>query len=297
MKTTSTRLGLVVLSLLMGGCATTQINHFKEFASAGDAYADAVVALTDEAGKVAIQADSLVLMNTRDSLSESERMKTVARQNKLLKSRIELLGDIRRHALLLKSYFAALSALAQSDAPSEIGKSATGVVDSLSAISTKIKNTEIGDAAIGEISGPVVSLVMTNVKGSALVAELKARGNFIAKELDLQTKALTVIAEQMKTDLGAVLLDQESTQVDEPFSSNRPLPEGWTKSRQTILTSHASLASAEAAVDASKTLRVAFVSLVENRFTLGDFESLMKDISQVVGLIEKIDSGATKTNS
>lgn len=283
--------------ILICGCTSTRINHFQQFAEAGKAYSDAIAVLTDEAGKAAINADSLILMKTREHLTKKKRTDTVLEHNRLLKERLSLLADLRRHALLLKSYFVALSALASSDSPSGIGEAAKGVVNSLGELSDRIKNAKVGNLAVNDFTGSITSIIVANFQRSALENELELRAKIIEKELDLQQAAFSAISKQLKTDLEAVILDNEKREIVAKYRDNKPLPKDWAKKRQEILSSSISLASADAAADAAKSLKLAFVSLIENKFTITDIDSLIKDINEILTLIEKIEEQEESDNN
>jgi hypothetical protein len=282
---------IIPVLLILSGCATTaRISQFDQFAEAGKAYADAVTILTEEAGNAAIDTDSLVLIKARDRLSsENERKSVVLEHNELLKERLQLLRDISRHALLLKSYFVALSSLAQSDAPSGIGTAAEGVVNSLGQVSEQIKTAKIGGGTVSEFVGTGTTIAIAQFQRSALETELKNRAVTIARELDLQQAVLQAIATEMQTDLEAIFV-QEANEIVVSYKSDLPLPGGWSARRKGILSATVSLASAEAAADAAKNLKLSFVALVENRLQLLNVDALMKDIDEILTLIEKINA-------
>jgi hypothetical protein len=50
-------------------CAGRRVNQFRDFAEAGRAYSDAMSELTKETGNAAIDADSAVLIASRDGLN------------------------------------------------------------------------------------------------------------------------------------------------------------------------------------------------------------------------------------
>ncbi len=67
------RLILVLAALVFSSCVTTRVNQFASFAEAGQLYSIAVEGLTQETGKVAIDADSELLLKDRDLFSTEER--------------------------------------------------------------------------------------------------------------------------------------------------------------------------------------------------------------------------------
>jgi len=232
---------LLAISFLLFGCASAKINQFSRFSELGSAYSEAIMGLTKEAGDVAIDADSVALMKARENLTPMERGETIIEHNKLLRERIELLRDLRRQALLLRSYFQALAALAKTDAPSGIGAAAEGVVSSLGNISERIKNAKVGALPVSEFIGPVVKIVVAQFHRGALEKELRVRAPIIERELDLQQAALQAIANQMRTDLQVLQQREEALEVVDPFRAAKDsIPSDWTKLRKELLNTHIS---------------------------------------------------------
>ena len=281
------RLSLIIcLLFVLSGCGTARIRQFNQFAQAGRAYANAVAVLTEEAGDAAIDADSIALIKYRDVIPAAERSSTVIEHNRSLKETLQLLRDVRRHAMVLKSYFAALSSLAQTDVPSGIGTASEGLVDSLGTISERIKNAKVAEAGISEFTGSVAKMTVGQFQRAALEKELKKRAPIIERELDIQQAALQLIAAEMKIDLQAVIVNSETVEIVSKYKANKPLPPNWSKRRRQILRANASLTSLDAAADAAKNLKVSFVALVENRFQLSDVDSLIRDINEILTLVE-----------
>jgi hypothetical protein len=281
--------GLFLFVAVLSGC-TARVGHFKDFASAGEAYADAQKPFLDSAAVAAIDTDSVILQNLRSTNPGANALKaSLLESNTLLRQRLELLANVQRHALLLRTYFVALGDLANSDAPSSIGKGAQGVVDSLSELSSKIKNATIGQASVNAVVGQVVPIVVADFQMEALNAELKARAPVIERELDLQKAALSVIRDSMKTDLQAQLNFKEVNDIDAPFiEGTKPLPADWADRRRELLKATLALGNADAAVDAATHLKQSFISLTENRFDSSDLPSLMADINRMITLAQNI---------
>ncbi|MCI0657164.1 MAG: hypothetical protein L0170_08850, partial [Acidobacteria bacterium] len=139
------------------------------------------------------------------------------------------------------------------------------------------------------------TIVVGRFKAAALEKELQERAPIIERELDLQQAALSAVARQLRTDLQAQLLQQESNVVVLPYQGNESLPAGWAGRRREVLQAHASLASADAAADAARELKVAFVALSEGRFHLVDVPRLIEDINQIVTLMENVSGQAEES--
>ncbi len=245
---------------LLTACTSARINQFKQFSQASVVYSNATDLLTREAGEAAIDADSAILKKVRPSLNPSDLKVSIVTQNELLKERLELLADLRRHAFILRNYFTALGVLAESDAPSGIGKATEGIVTSLGEVNSRINTATIGDQSVSDFVGDAVPIVVAQFQRAALEKELKSRAETLERELDLQQAAMEALSKSMKTDLKIVLGHQESEEIVRPYvSSANPLPNNWTKRRRELLTSTCNLASVEAAADAAKNLKLSFV--------------------------------------
>jgi len=286
---------LLTICFLLSGCASVKINQFSRFAELGSAYSEAVTGLTKEAGNVAIDADSAALIKGREHQSREERGKTIIEHNKLLRERIELLRDLRRHTQLLRSYFLALAALAKSDEPSGIGTAAEDVVNSLGKMSERIKQAKAGGLGVGEFTGAVAKITVAQFQSAALEKELRVRTPTIERELDLQQAALQAIAEQMRTDLEVLQTREEALEVVDPFrAATNSLPSDWTKRRKEVLNAYVSLDAVDAGAELARNLKLSFLALVENRLDPSDFGILFKDINEILTLIEDIQGTKTK---
>lgn len=279
---------LTMAVALLSGCATQRINQFKNFANAGKAYSEAMVVLTKEAGHAAIDADSAILMLSRKNWDSNEREDNILENTEELKKLLSVMSDLRKHTLLLKKYFTALSKLAESDAPSGIGEEATNLVAELGKISPKIKDARIGEANVSDFIKIAVPLFVAHFQQKALEDELNRNGKVIEEELELQKAVLTIMADELKGDFEVILNQKELIEVDKPFINDKPLPKDWKKNRREVLSAYVSMASVENATKAAKELKKAFIALVENKMEPEDFENLFADISAMINLIELV---------
>ncbi len=280
-------LPLLLSFLLFSSCTTAKINHFKNFSQAGAAYSDVVEVFLDEAGTAAIETDSLVLMKTRPQLTIEERKQTILEHNQLLRERLAILGDLKRHADLLRTYFQALAALAESDAPSGIGTATEGVVNALGKLHPKIKGAKIGERDVSSFVSSVTKIAVAHFQAGALEEELKERSQTIERELDLQQAALSAVIEGLRTDLQFQTQQVESKDVILPYVREGSLPKKWKQRRREALNAHFVLSSADAAADAAKELKISFVGLSEGRLTLVDIPALVNDMNEILTLMEK----------
>ena len=285
---TPSRFCLLLAVMSMPACTTARVNQFKQFADAGQVYVEAIEALSREAANAAVDADSAALERVRLRLPSDERAEAVLEHDELVTTRVRILADLGRHARLLGAYFATLEALAESDAPRELGDATARLVQSMGVVNKRLRTARVGDAAIDSFSGAVVVISVANLQHAALQRELDARGQVIERELDMQQAAVMAITDQMKTDLEAVLMHREQIDVVEPYGATARLARIWTSRRREILTASASLATAEAGVRAAEHMKLSFEALVENRFGPAEYLALLADIDEVLTLIEAV---------
>lgn len=284
----------VAVALLLG-CVTTacaaRVTQFGDFAQAGLTYVKASEVVIDEAGTASIRANNVTLVRSRPAIAPDKRLDEINTHNELLKKRLAILQDIRRHGRLLQSYFQALADLAGSDAPQTAAAAAEGVFASLSKLSPAIRTAKVGTASVADLIPAVTKPIVASFKVRALEQELKLRSEVIANEIALQEAAFTAIGQVLATDLKVQLNTFETDQVNNPFAADGALPGNWTGNREQLLKMTATAASTGAAASAARNLRASFESLVSNRFDRAALDSLLLDISAMLDIATKIAEG------
>lgn len=283
---------ILVFAAVLGACATAtvRINQFEGFAQAGTRFADTVPPVLDEAFRVSVATDSLVLTQARMGLRSSEdRLKAIEQSNRNLAERIAILNDLKRQASLLGAYFVALQALAHADADSSgMTEVASGIVGALGKLSPGIANAKIGGSPVSDFLAPVVSLTFTAFQSAALNHELKKNGAIIERQLNLQQAALTATADAMRAELEihAAAADRDSIVL--PFVRDGTLPSDWAQRRTDAFQRHIQLRSVDAAAKAAQNLRSSYVALVENRLDETHLTALQQDINGIVTVLEGV---------
>src|SRR5262245_53813210 len=100
----------LLLSIVTSACAA-RVSQFGNFAQAGLTYVKASEVVIDEAGTATIRANNVTLVKNRPAIAPDKRLDEINTHNELLKARLGILQDIRRHGRLLQSYFQALAEL------------------------------------------------------------------------------------------------------------------------------------------------------------------------------------------
>jgi hypothetical protein len=281
-----------LVAIAASGCGTARVNQFRQFSVAGVAYAEAIGPLTEIAGVAAADVDSEVLIRAHRDLPLEDRRAAVLRQNAEARRRLAVLADIARQARLLRSYFIALGALAESDAPSQIGPAAQSIFESLGEVSDRVRAATVGDRPVDEFVGQVVPIAVAAFRSGALERELQARAETLWMYLEIQEAAIRAVAEMLRDDLQGALHARENREVVQPFMGDK-LPKTWKKTRREVLTSQVEATSAEAATRAAGQLKLAFVALVEGRFQTSDLQALLDDIGRILTVVEGVEGMAS----
>ena len=280
----------LLLGVVTSACAA-RVTQFGDFAQAGLSYVKASEAVIDEAGTASIRSNNATLVKNREAIPPAKRLDEINTFNELLKQRLVILQDIRRHGRVLQRYFQALADLAGSDAPATAAAAAEGAFASLSKLSPAIKNAKVGDAAVSALIPAVTKPIVASFKVKALERELQLRSEAIANEIALQEAAFTAIGQVLATDLKVQLNTFETEQVNNPFAANAGLPGNWASNREQLLKMTGTAASAGAAASAARNLRTSFESLVNNRFDRAALDSLLLDINAMLDIATKIAGG------
>ena len=280
----------LILGIVTSACAA-RITQFGDFAQAGLTYVKASEAVIDDAGVASIRANNVTLVKNRPAIPPENRLAEINTHNDLLKERLVILQDIRRHGRLLQRYFQALADLAGSDAPQAAAAAADGAFASLSKLSPGIKTAKVGAASVGNLIPAVTKPIVASFKVRALERELELRSEAIANEIALQEAAFTAIGQGLVTDLQVQMNTFETEQVNNPFAADGVLPGNWVGNREQLLKMTGTVASAGAAVAAARNLRASFESLVNNRFDRAALDSLLLDINAMLDIATKIAEG------
>lgn len=286
------RLLIIGFAISLTACAVgkARVNQFDKFAHAGIQFTDAIPPLLDEAFLAAVTTDSLALKQGRTGLpSEEARLDAIEKSNDNLTKRIAILNDLKRHASLLRAYFAALQVLAQTDAESSGMTVVTnGLLTSLGKLHPQIANAKLGQSSIGDLVAPVTSFAFTAYQSGVLNRELRQNAETIDKELNLHQAALRAIADTMKADLQTQFAAIDRDAIVLPYARGKPLPSDWTQRRVDAFHRQLQMHSVDAAAKAAQSLRTSFVALVENRLDDTGIALLLRDINDIVALVEAI---------
>jgi hypothetical protein len=278
-------LAVVVALASVTACGTTRtVEHANAFAGAGVAFADAVPPVVDEAFKLSATADSLVLTQARPDLDASLRSQTLQRNDELLEQRLQVLRDLKRHALLLRSYFTALQIITETDAASVIAVETQNLVSRLAQLRPEITAASIAGRPIGEFIQPAVALAVGAYQNAVLRRELEAHGEAIEREIALQRAALAALHEQMVADQ-ELQLQGDRNLLFFQYVDAGSLPSDWADRRIAALRRVVEIGSYDAAVTAASSLHQSWIAFVENRLEPARLRLLLRDVEGLLRLV------------
>ena len=288
------RRGLLLLPfVVLAACGSPPPDQFADFARLGTALTDSTPPLLDAAFSEAVRADSLVLSQTREQITDrKERLVALNTSNELLRARLVIYGDLIRHSRLLRSYFVTLGLLADTSGDSGLGDGAKNIVDQLARIHPDLENALMGDVAVADFVKAAAPAAVGAFRSIALKRELEARATAVTAELDLQQAVLSAIAEQMRDDIELQLQERNRLLIDEPFMAPGSLPGDWAQRRIDSLQTPITLRAVEAAAQASENLRSSFIALTEGGGAGASLSQLLQDVSTVVSLVEALKKPA-----
>ncbi len=262
------------------------INQFKQFSEAGGAYVEAADGVFGEARRAVVNESSDTLMLTRGARSMEQRKQDLESNDARDLQCFAVFKNIQKHNRLLRDYLVALGALAESDAPTEIGTSAQSVYGALAKLSPEIESASIGGSTIKDLIRPAIKMLFAAFRHSALEKELKARAALIERELALQEAAMQALAEGFKARLVELNTSRKAQEVDLTYIEDGTLPKKWAERRYQLLDASASSEAATAAADAAWKLRLAFQALVRKEFSRANLQLILQNIREVLDLIE-----------
>ncbi|MFV1987926.1 MAG: hypothetical protein ACC682_11655 [Gemmatimonadota bacterium] len=277
-------------------CASggARVARFDAFAEAGTQFADAVPAVLDASFEGAVATSSLALEQARpgllllpDSVRETVMLEQLQQNDADLVTRLETLRDVKRHARLLREYFVALQALAQTGAESSGLTDVTGgFVEALATVAPSIGEATIGGQPVSELLPPVVDFAVTSFQSQVLEDELRRNAGAIERELALQVAFLTAVAETMASDYELVFAADDLDRIRTPYVRAGSLPRSWSDRRLGSFRRQSALSSVDAASRAAERLRTAFIQLVENRIDQATIAALFIDIHGMLTFVE-----------
>jgi hypothetical protein len=289
------RTAAMIVALVSAGltaCGTPPPAQFESVAQSGEKFAESVPPLLDTALNEAISANSATLIMEHATASEDARRTALLEANSAYRERRKIFADVGNHARLLKAYFVAMAALADTSGDSAIGGTAESLVNEMGALSPAIGSFEIGGRSVASITGSVAPVVVADFQSAALEEELRENGDAVVSAIELQRAFLQAVAGDLEDQLQAGQQDQEFKSVIEPYLASGPLPADWAQLRATALQQSPSVATLTTAASTAENLKISFIAMAEGNTSGGLFAQLQNDADSLAALVQAITKTA-----
>ena len=200
--------------------------------------------------------------------------------NKLLRERIELLADVRQHALLIGSYCLTVSTLIESGRDARSPSILANRLEKFEAKVSKIKFGEVSPVDFLDVEQPIKP---ASTLPQPLRLELEVNGSAVERGLAIQSAVLLAIKDISDVDKRFAAMLAE-TKIVLPFAqSEKQLPNEWVSERRRILLEASRREQSDDLIEISTNIRHAFRALVEDRIHQADIAFIRKQLDDLRG--------------
>ena len=182
---------LVVFILGLSACAGPRTKDFAEFARSGIRFTEQTPKVYDYAFTQEVNADSAKIIGDRDRAKElgvsgDKLAETLKERNAFFIERLEQFNLMKKHAILMRSYFTVLAKLASEENVEEAGKAAANIASQMESLVPKIKTIKVLDSPISDLFQPITKIVVEALKNAYLKKHLEQHGQTIWNAIELQ---------------------------------------------------------------------------------------------------------------
>ncbi len=276
-----------LLILVAAGCSTGRLTEFQQFAAIGKSYTQAVDGALIRSGRLAIQANSVELIENRELAAVSRE--ALQEQDQVLKEFLEELALLRQQVFALNDYFQGLAALSGSKAPEQFAAGLNQSAGALTGISQTLgARMGSGGGRLGSVASAAAGtgeLYVAKRRMKLLEQELEQRDQVIAEILLLQEKLLDLLSGIAEEDQSFVAGRGYEWSVARPFAGTDPLgcPDLWMADREAALLASPLTAQLALTTEATRQLRSAWGKLLSRDLGPLDLATLAKAVDDALG--------------
>lgn len=288
--------GLMVLSL--SACAGPQTKDFAEFAGSGIRFTEQTPKVYDYAFRQEVTADSADLIARREqakalSVSGDKLAETLKERNALFVDRLEQFNLMKKHAILMRSYFVALGKLASGEDAEEAGNAASNVAGQMENLVPKITTITVLGKPLSGLFQPVTQIAVGALTNQALKRNLEQHGRTISNAIELQQKMFMLLLGIEQEQDQKARRQREDLELARPLKNlTTDLPDNWAEQRLALLTGSYSETPLSAAAQATEELQQNFRSLALNQgSTIDRLERSILWMNALVEAFEKVPGG------
>lgn len=297
-------LTLLLAVLTLNACSTTTLLQSKDLSSAGLSYADAVSTLIDTTSDAIINDDSDTLLTLQTLTAATPTSENKQQLDTWLKAHDDSvqqlllpLHTMSKHTQTLKSYFLALQALADNDAPTNAVTATQNLSASINSASealaktAKVSISADQQKAIGNLAGLVAKSVQAGLLRDALTRDAPV----ISKYLLLQQKAMSGLAAILQHSYQKNQVLQYRDNIKKPYitrSINNP--GDWKTARKNYLNASFVNADLDAASAAASKLQLIWESIVQGKPDTASVQAALTDLRTFAGAIQAVKDARAK---
>ena len=292
---------LVFLFLGLSACVGPQTKDFVEFANSGIRFTDQVPKVYDYAYRQEVSADSAKLIGDRErakelGISGDKLAETLKERNTLFKERLEQFNLMKKHAILIRSYFTVLAKLASGENVEEAGKAAANIAGQMESLVPEIKSIKILDAPISGLFQPLTKIAVEALKNDYLKKHLEQHGHTVWNAIELQRDLFMLLLKIEQEQGEKAWRQRENLELAKPLKNlNSDLPANWAEQRLALLAVSPAETPLSAAIQATEELQQNLKSLALNRgSTIDRLERSIIWVNALIEAFEKVQGGARK---
>lgn len=292
---------LVVFFLGLSACAGPQTKDFAEFASSGIRFTEQTPKVYDYAFRQEANADSAKIIGDRDrakelGISGDKLAETLKERDALFMERLEQFNLMKKHAILMRSYFAVLAKLASEENVEEAGKAAANIASQMESLVPKIKTIKVLDAPISDLFQPITKIVVEALKNAYLKKHLEQHGHTIWNAIELQRDMFVLLLKIEQEQDQKAWRQRENLELAKPLKNlTNDLPANWAEQRLALLAVSPAESPLSAAIQATEELQQNLKSLALNQGSAIDkLERSIIWINALIEAFEKVQGGAKK---
>lgn len=284
---------LILVALFSTSCAGPQVKNFVDFANSGVLFTEQAPKVYDYAYCFEVNMDTAKLIEDRENAIELEisgdpLAETLRKRNQLFLERLENFNLMKKHSLLLRSYFKALANLAADQVPEQAGKAASNLASQLRILEPKIGNIKIQGVAVASLFQPAAEFAIAAFRNTKLKQHLENHGKAIFDAIELQ-REMFVLLRKIELDQDRQGWRQrQNMELARPLKDlEKSLPANWPQQRLLLLTASPSETPVSASIHAAGELQKNLKSLSADQG--GVLDQLERSIIWIDALLQAFE--------
>jgi len=229
-------------------------------------------------------------------ISGDKLAETLKERNTLFKDRLEQFNLMKKHAILIRSYFTVLAKLASGENVEEAGKVAANIAGQMESLVPEIKTIKILDAPISGLFQPLTKIAVEALENDYLKKHLERHGPTVWNAIELQRDMFVLLLKVEQEQDQKAWRQRENLELAKPLKSlNSDLPATWAEQRLALLMVSPAETPLSAAIQATGELQQNLKSLMLNQgSTIDKLERSIIWVNALIEAFEKVQGGAKK---